>query len=196
MRKIISKEDKANKIKRNQLFMGIFLIVIMVFSSIGFAFVNNSNTQNQQTSIEHAGIEYINNGDSWFFNHQGSDFITKYNPTELSDISFSNFNTIQNYKNKPLYFIGKSGEHFTELNRNLRDRFVLRIADACLENGDEECDENFPIKNCTDNLIVYKEAIDEEEEIYQEDNCFFIISSFANQSRYADALLFDLLGIR
>jgi len=195
MKALISQEEKDKKLKRNHLIMGLILILLMVFSTLGFAFGNRINS-NSVEEVEYKGIKFVRNPSSgyWSFNIQGVDFITRYNPTETQDINFLNYQTINNYVNKPLYFVGESGEHFSELDRNLRDRFVLRTSGACL---DDECEGNFPVKDCSqDNIIVVKEAVDGEEKIYQEENCIYIIASFANQVRYADAYLFDLLGIK
>jgi len=195
MKALISQEVKDKKVKRNHLIMGLILILLMVFSTLGFAFGNRINS-NSVEEIEYNGIKFVRNLNTgyWSFNIQGFDFITSYNPTETQDINFLNYQTINNYANKPLYFVGESGEHFSELDRNLRDRFVLRINAACL---DDECEGDFPVKDCSqDNIIIVKEAVDGEEKIYQEENCIYIIASYQNQVRYADAYLFDLLGIK
>lgn len=193
MRKILTKENKSRKIKKNQLFMGLILIFLMIFSTLGFAFVNNTKSQSVNDKEEYNGIEFQLNNGLWYFSVQSVDFITRYNPNELGDIMFSSFNTMQNYNNKPLYLIGESGEHFTEIDRNLRGRFVLRIGEACLEG--EECEDELPVKDCSENLIVFRIAENEKERIYRDENCVFIVSSYANQVRYADVFLFDILDI-
>ena len=60
----------------------------------------------------------------------------------------------------------------------------------------EDCDKDLPIKNCSeDNVIVIKEPEKENENIHQEEKCVYITASFENQTKYADAFLFKILGI-
>lgn len=189
MRKIISKKELDKKIRKKQFIAGAILILIMVLSTLGFAFTNkNEDTER----IEYKGIEFFKDGGYWYFNINGQSFVTINNPKETEDINFFNYALIQNYANKPLYFSGEQGEHFFEIERNL-NRYVLRIGNACLNN--EKCIGDFPLKNCSDNVIVYKEAVNESEKIYQEENCVFIISGYQNQTKYADKFLFSILGI-
>ncbi len=88
---------------------------------------------------------------------------------------------------KPLYFVGDQSEGFSEIDRNLRERFVLRTSPACLSK--EDCLGDYAIKNCSiDNIIVIDEAGSEDsEQIYQKENCIFISASFMNQTKYSDA---------
>lgn len=194
MRKLISPEEQEKRKRRNQLIIGLVLIGLMVFSSVGFAFSNTSETGTESESLDYNGFIFTKKGDYWSVTINGYDFITKHNPREVEDISLFGQPSLQNYVGKPLYFVGENGDHFAEIDRNLRDRFVLRVGNACLNNTD--CEENYPIKDCTDNIIVYREARNEKEELYIEDSCVYIISSYQNQSRYADAYLFKVLGIK
>ena len=192
MREITTKDERAKKTRNNQLIIGIVLMSLMILSTIGFAFINNTSSQSLD-KIEYNGIEFINNGNLWYFNIQNIEFSARYNPEELKDINFAGYNSIQNYNNKPLYFVGELGEHFFEIDRNLRDRFVLRINQACF--GGLECEEDFPVKDCSDNLIIFKIPNNESEKIYKEENCVFIVANYSNQVKYADAFLFDILDI-
>ena len=201
MQKIITQEEKERRKKRNQLVIGIVLIWLMVVSTLGYAFIDrtgaNSNNSNNE-KIEYNGIEFIRDENFyWKFKIQETDFLTKHNPQETEDITFSGSKQIAEYRNKPMYFAGENGEHVLEIARNLNG-IVLRTSNACLEN-DKECsqdNENFPIKKCSnENIIVFKESVNENK-IYQEENCIFIETNYANQARYADKFLFSILGIQ
>lgn len=196
MRKIITQEEKEKKIKGNQLIVGVVLIGLMVLSSLSFAFINNT-TSNINEKIEYKGIKFVTDENGyWSFDIQGTNFLTKYNPKETEDISFLNSKSINEYSNKPLYLVGDNGEHFSEIARNLNN-VALRISNACLE-GDSKCtknNENFPVKDCSNNIIVFKESINENR-VYQQENCIFIETDYANQARYADRFLFNILGIQ
>lgn len=194
MRKIISLEEKDNKTKRNQLIIGGVLILIMIFSTVGYALGDKEDKEEDKK--EYNGIEFIKDSSGyWYFEIQGQQFTIINNPENISKISFLSYLTLNNYLNKPLYFIGDIGEGSSEISRNLIERFVLRVQQACLEK--ENCTGNFPVKNCSsDNLIVFKEVLNNEtERMYQEEKCVFIFAKSENQSKYADKFLFKLLGI-
>ena len=191
MRKIVSKDQKDKSRRKNQLVIGLILIFLMLFSTIGFAFNSNIHSGNEET-IRHNGVEFIRdiNTGYWEFNIENTQFLTRYNTKEVEDIQFISDRTLHGYANEPLYFVGDSIA-FSEFDINLRDRFVLRIEDACLE----DC-QDLPRKSCSeDNIIIIEEPIDGKERIYQEDNCTYIIANAQNQLRYADAYLFSLLGL-
>lgn len=200
MRKIISKQERDKKTRRNQLIIGGILILIMVFSTVGYALSGRGDETNADKT-EYNGIEFVrDNSGYWYFEIQDQQFIIINNPKNISEINFLNTLSINDYSNKPLYFVGDIGEGSSEIARNLADRFVLRIQQACLD--EEDCEGNFPIKNCSiDNIIIFNEISDNETEnnkkeiMYQEENCIFIFSEYENQSKYADKFLFKLLGI-
>ena len=191
MRKITTKKDQVRKTRKNQLIIGIVLIGLMVFSTVGYALVGNET--DSSNSIDYKGVEFVEDSGYWFFSVQGIDFSTIYNPLELEDIVPVVYSTFNSYSNKPLYFVGE-GDAVYEIARNLNP-FVLRIQSSCLSN--EDCLGDFPIKDCSlDNVIIIREPLENENEfVYQEENCVFIVSNSENQAEYADAFLFKILGI-
>ena len=198
MKKLITRKERERKNKINQLIIGLVLIGLMIFSTLGFAFSGRINEESALGKINYNGVDFIGQDGSWSFNIQGYDFRTKYSPDNVSNINFFNILTVQDYVEKPLYLVGEAGEHMYEIEVNLLDKFVLRTSFACLD--EEECEGDFPIKNCSeDNVIIFEEVDYDEgyvESIEQNENCIFITTSLANQTRYVDAFLFDLLGIK
>ena len=191
MRKILGKKDNS---KQNQLILGIGLILLMLFSVLGYALGGRSNNEDSQ-KIKYKGIEFIqDNSGYWKFDVQGNEFITKYNPEEVQDINFNGNSVLTDFQDKPLYFVGNSQESIIEIARNL-ERFVLRIQNACID--EEGCEGDLPIKNCfEDNIIIIKESEeDKDENIYQQGNCIYINTNYTNQTRYADKFIYNLLGI-
>ena len=174
--------------------------MIMLFG-YGAISLNNKEDTTEEDRIKYNGIDFIkDNSGYWNFAIQGQQFIIINNPENISKINFLSTLNLNYYSNKPLYFVGDIGEGSSEISRNLANRFVLRIQQACLE--EKECKGNFPIKNCSsDNMIIFKEISNNETEnnvtetMYQEENCVFIFSKYENQSKYADKFLLKLLGI-
>jgi hypothetical protein len=212
--KIVSNEDKEKKVQRNQLIIGVVLILIMLFSTIGFAF-SFGITGNAVQEIEYNGVEFFQDPNTgfWGFNVDGRDYFTIYNPEDVQNISFVNFKQIGDYADKPVYFIGDAGDGFAELYRALSGD-VQRVGGACL---DENCEEDYPIKNCSvDNIIIVEEVVEDrlgdgnesvndividkyvdiEEGISTNVNCVYIKAKPENLVRYIDAYIFDLLGVR
>jgi len=192
MRKIVTREERERKSKINQLILGMILILVMVFGTIGFAFSDNE-AEGGLEIVNYGGIDFIREIDYWSFNIQGYDFLTKHNPREVEDISYLSYSSLQNYNGMPLYYAGETGEGLLEIERNLGGRFALRVSNACIDG--KNCEGDYPVKNCSEDNIVVVD-VGEKEQIYEEENCVFIFASYQNQTRYVDAFLFNLLGIK
>jgi len=228
MRKILSYEEREalqKKNKRNQILVGLALILLMLFSTVGFAF-NFGVTGDVIEEVEFNGVEFVRdlNTGYWVFTVGGNEYFTVYSPEEVADIEFINYKTIQNFAGKPLYFIGDPGNGFAEIYRVLGS-VAQRVGGACL---DESCEEDYPIKDCSkDNIIIMEELSDDNdenessnktiealelnegivneeivneqivnEEIVTDVNCVYIRAKPENLVKYADAYLYDLLGIK
>lgn len=193
MRKITSKHDEEKKQRRTRLVLGFFLIFIMLFSTLGYAFsyISNQATQNTQTAetINYNGFQFTNQNGFWISSVNGNSFILKNNPNEVPEI-ISKLNGISSYKNKPLYIFSESIEAESEIRTNMAI-FSERIQNACIEGA--SCEGNFPIKNCNDNLIIIKKG--EQESVTQENNCVYIIGKQENLGKLADRFLLNIFGI-
>ncbi len=185
--KIITKEEKERKVRRNQIIMGVLLIVLMVLSTVGFAFTDNFNNEEK---IKYNNVKFTKDSGYWSFNVNGNNFLTLFSPKETEDISSIEI-SIQDYIEKPLYLIGDDGEHFSEIAINLNG-IVKRINRACLD--EKDCKEDFPVKDCSNNIIIFEDS--KENMIDKKENCVFIKSGYSEFIRYTDRFLFDLLDIQ
>jgi hypothetical protein len=191
MRKILGKKDNS---KQNQLILGVGLIILMLFSVLGYALGGKSNNTSGR-NIEYNGIKFTqDNSGYWNFELNGNEFLTKYHPGEIQDIEFKGKMVLIDFNGDPVYFVGDSQEPIAELARNL-EKFVLRIQNACI--NEEDCEGDLPIKNCFENnIIIIKEpGLDEFESISQQGNCIYITASYINQTRYADQFIYSILEI-
>ncbi|MBT4165512.1 hypothetical protein HOE04_00550 [archaeon] len=193
MKKLLTKKQQQKKDRRNQLIVGILLIALMLFSTLGYA-LGGKSTEDAKNKVDYKDITFTKTSGYWSFNYQGTTFNTLYNPTELQDIPVLTQSTLQSFSQKTLYFVGEFGESASEIARNLNP-FVLRINNACLPNTN--CTTDSPTKNIsTDNIIVFQEPTENQQEnIYQQEKAIFITASYTNQTKLADALLFKILGI-
>lgn len=194
MKRIITKNQQAKKDKRNAWIIGIILIILMVFSTLGYALIGRDE-QGSSTKVSYKGVEFIRGASEyWSFNVNGNNFATKYNPEETQDIFVQGYFNLNYYSKNPLYIVSDSEQAFIEIGQNI-GRFVVRMQKACL---DENCTDDFPIKNCSvDNIIIIKSMEESEDsgKIYKEDNCVYIEAGEEELIRHTDAFLFKVLGL-
>jgi hypothetical protein len=193
MRKIITKENEEKRRKRNQLMIGIILVVVMGLSTIGYSLSGNSKNSDSSDSIIYNNIQFTKTSGLWYAKINDATFSLSYNPKEVEKTS-SAINLIDKYKEKPLYISSKDSGAITEIYRNLfySNRIVLRMQEACLQN--ETCTEDIPVKTCEDNFIIIKEA--EENKIVQNNNCVFIYGKKENLVKQTDSFLYKITGIQ
>lgn len=195
IKSIMTREEQAKKTKRNQLIIGILLILLMTLSTVGYALSTRDNNE-ETNKIKYKDIDFVKNSEYWYFTLNGQEFATRYNPKEVENVSIGFlYLKLNDYSNEPLYFASNFQDANYELKRNLYP-FVLRIQDACMNNLNCSVP-NLPLKNCSsDNVIITKEPVKgDKERINQEDRCVFINANLENQTIYADAFLFKILGI-
>jgi hypothetical protein len=193
MKKILTEEEKSKKTRKNQIIIGVILVALMIFSTAGYSFISNEKPNTDNTSeITYKNIKFTKTySDYWQANINNHDYIFKYNPEQTKNISFFISNNYNSYVGNPLYLAGDLDEAKAEISRNLGP-YASRMQEACLNN--EQCNGDFPIKNCSiDNVIAIE--LSNSSSIYQKDNCILINTNTEDQTLYADAFLFKILGI-
>jgi hypothetical protein len=189
MRKIISKEEEGKRSKIRQLVVGTILVLILFLSIFGYSF-GRGNTEDENSGITYNGYAFIEKSGFWITEIGDVEFSFKNSPNETEQIN-SNLKPLDNYYNKPLYILSDNMESSSEIYRNM-NYLIKRMQIACLD--EEECEEeNAPIKNCTDNFIIIKEA--NVTEVIQEDNCVFIKGKKEDLVNITDGFLLKLIGV-
>ena len=190
MRQIIGKAEQGKKRKRNQIIVGLILVGVMILSTLGYAF--NDNSSENSKKIVYNGFKFENQQGLWVLNTGGIDFGFQYNPNEVERVN-GVINPLNNYTGKPLYISCSNRNAEFEIYQNL-DRFILRKQYACLVNS--TCgDENLPIKTCEDNFILIEESEDNSSSIIQEQNCVFIKGNKEELVKITDEFLFKIIGV-
>ena len=188
MRKIETKEDVERKDRRNKIIIGVALVVLMLFSTAGYAFFSgDKNNGATSGKVNINGKEFYNQGNYWATTIDGKSYYFTYLPNETGSISLKK--SISDYSSKTVYFT-EQGIAEGEIAQNFAN-FAGKIAFACREN--ENCTENWPIKNCSSNLIIINEQYAGNNLVVAEDNCVFITSN--DTVRSADAFIYRVLGI-
>jgi len=191
MRKIKTKAEINKEERRNRLIVGIILVSIMILSVVGYAFFSGGRAEQKKKKINYKGVDFLMNEQGfWQTEINEYTFLTAYNPEETENITLDFYASLNQYYNKPLFIISENNLATAELIRNIGD-FVGRYQYACLEG--EECKGNLPLKNCTENIIIIKQA--ETIKSYKNESCIFIEAPYEQQIRATDAVIFKLLGI-
>ena len=191
MRKIRTKEEIERIKRRNNIILGIILLSVLILGTIGWSFLSGSKNEGISRKIRYGNLEFIKNNEMWVLNVQGQKFYFQNLPQELENVSIVGFYDLQDYANEVLY-VSNNNFAFQEIVNNL-GRYVLRFQEACLSG--QNCTGDFPVKNCTDNLIVFKEEHNPEwdAEVWQEENCVYISGDYF---KGADWFVYKLLGVK
>jgi hypothetical protein len=188
MRRIETKKDIEKKNKKNQIIIGGILIFIMLGSTFGII-VDSFGANSDVEKVEYNGYKFTYQNSFWVTNVGNYEFAFKYNPNDVEKID-SELNLLNSYSNLPLYVHSEDYVSEVEIYRNLGN-IVQRFQGACLNN--EECKEDWPIKDCSNNFIIIKKA--NESRIYQNERCVFIEGKEGNLTQLTDEFLFKIIGI-
>lgn len=184
MRKILTQEEIAKRDKRRNRVMAIFILAIMILSSVGFAFIYNAE-DNQQIQAGAQGVVQ-NLGGRYYATWGGQEFSFATSPeSALNATNMSFIPGISKYVGKPLYVDVEGDIIYSEIAFNL-EKYAERVNRACFDNCENS---SYVEKNCSDNLIIYRQSLDNL--VYQNESCTFIEGDI----RAVDAFLYKEIGI-
>ena len=174
MRRLQTQAEIEKRRKRTIAILSLFMLFIMVVSSLGYSFLSNTGSSNEENPVERGQLK---------INYGGQTFNLISTEEEIKDIQI-NVNVLpQIYFGKTLYISSDNQGIFQEIASTI-GRFSARAQEACYG----LCEKNLPEKNCTDNLIVWKESA--ESNVSQEDNCVFI----EGDMKTVDAFIYKLFS--
>lgn len=186
MRRLASIADVERARRRNNIILGVVMIVLLVGSSLGYSLMSADGKNNNEAS--EMGFDFVRDGGIWKMIIGGELFGFRNLPSEVRDVEVNIFVELNTYRGQPLYFVN-SREGVGEILSNF-NRYILRYQEACFGN-ESVCEGDLPVKDCSSNLIIFKEG--NETSVYGEDNCVFIVGDV---SRGSDAFLYEVIGIR
>jgi len=178
MRKIGTEAEIERKRKRNILILSVFMLLVLVIGTFGYGFI--TGTGNAQQEQPASTINLV--GGKWEINSNGQLFYFSIHPAQVEKVPVE-FTSVD-YSNSPVYIVSDNQEIYLELSSTL-NRLSPKIQPACYG----QCEEDLPEKNCAENLIVWRDSL--ENKVYQEQNCIFIEGGMKS----VDAFLYKLLGI-
>ncbi len=185
MRKIKSQAERDKRKQRNQIIIGVLLVGLMVFSSLGYSLMDSRNNSSGTKKVSVGGVSFVNANNLWEIENTALYF--NYLPTELENFSIEGNYNLEDYSNQILYFVNYNVQGELIIN-NLRGQ-IERYQEACL---DSSCGKDLPIKNCEeDRIIIFTDS--EENKVYQEGGCVFITKDYA---KGVDVFIYKLFGLR
>ena len=188
MRRLKPKGSEAKKQKKNQIAIGVILIIVM-FGSVFGIFVG-SRGEGGISKVNYNGFKFIKENNFWTLEIGNFNFIFTYNPNEVQEIE-TEVKYLNNYYGKTLYFSSENSEATYEIISNL-DPITLRVQKACLNKS--ACEGDLPTITCENNFIIIEEK--NQTNIIQDNNCVFIQGPKENLTMIGDEFLFHILGIR
>jgi hypothetical protein len=183
--KIKNQKELETKKKRNQIILGIFLVLIMVISTLGYSLMSNEESNNLKKTEK--GLKFIKQNGLWNTIIDGRAVSFQYLPSELSEVVIQGQIGLLQYSGKPLYF--------TALDSGARqviiflEPYVLRYQETCVQGS--SCSGDLPIKDCSNNIIIPIIEADKTE-VYINESCVYLKGDTA---KAADAFLYKLFGI-
>ena len=154
MKRIQTAEVIKRKARKNKIIMGVVLVSLLVFSTLGFALLNN--TEDRDMKVKEKGLDFYKVNGLWLTIGDGQEFAFQYLPSEVESVSVEGFYDLSVYVSQPLYFVGVN-EAAPEILNNLQ-RYIMRYQEACI--NESSCGEDLPLKDCGSNLIIYEESND------------------------------------
>ncbi len=203
MRKLTSKKQHEKKQKRNQIIIGVILVVVMFGSVFGIITMNVDNSEPSGNVVEYNDYEFINQGTMWYLTIGERDFAFQYNPYQVQEefnITIKDLKLLNQYAGMPLYINSQENINIEGEIARIFNGVSLRIQRACLNQENQSiidnCDINLPLKDCSDNFIIVRTSQDGKNKIFQENNCVFIEGKQENLIKLADEYLFQVIGIK
>lgn len=191
IKRIETKSDREKREKRNKMFIGIVLVIVMLLSTAGYAIIERG----KEDKVVYNGIKFTKTDNGWTWITQNFEMLTQFNPREVKNISSNVVSTASKFISSNVYFVAYRFDEKAasdEIYRNLRPS---RSQYVCLEENanDTEC-ADLPLKSCLkDNVFVV--LVKNETKIYEQDNCVFIESDSDNIIKAADRFLFGAFGV-
>lgn len=184
MRAIETEEVRDARDKRNRLIGGLFLIGVLLLSTLGYALVNRMSSDDTTTTPSDV-LAY--NGQYWSVQKYGKQLAFTYSPNETSEIPIDMNYTLADFASHMVFVdAGTDDTSLNELAFNLNG-LSGRIQKGCYGT----CASDLPEKNCTggDLLVVIRDS--QEKNVRQDQSCVFIDGNLAS----VDAFLYRILEV-
>lgn len=188
------------KKEKKRLFVPIFIIAILVFSTIGFIFGYSTSDNSQQQTLRYNGFDFIQHDTGRWLTSAGNKQVALINhPQDLEYISFPTFLSLNDLNSANKVYL--TYDHNKDIALVLSEFQFLKsylnkpIIEACTIDI-EQCN-NKPLKTCDDatqqEKIIHLSLSNKTETITYYDNCIFIEGE--NILKPVDRFIWKLIGV-
>ena len=184
MRRIQTASELNRKEQRNKRLFSLFMLALLLFSTVGFAFLYRSEDNGAEEKNPSGVVQTGEN--QWSVKLGDGQVLTFRNsPEDVKDIPIDPSIDMSLYSSGIIYVDANKTLYYQEISYNL-GRYVERMQPACYG----KCGENLPEKNCSDNMIVFRES--KLQKVYKQEKCVFI----EGDMKAVDAFLYRLFGLQ
>lgn len=180
MRKIMTPEEQKEREQKRVRILGLFMLLIMLGSTAGFAFISY-----QQDAPIESSETLQDTGNGWILRWNDQTFSLRASPSAVADIPVESTFSVEEYSGKVLYVAADSDAVTSEIASTL-GRYASRVQPACYG----QCERDLPEVNCNSTLIVWESA--DEGKVYRQDQCVIIKGDI----RAVDAFIYRTLGVQ
>lgn len=182
MRQIETADIREAQRKRRQLILSVFMIVILLGSTAGYAI----SLIGDNSSTGTVGNEPYFDGSSWIVPYGGGGFRLASSPDEARTVSVSEDITSARFQGATVYLSSES-DAISQTLTSVLSVFATRVQKACYGSCE---DQDLPEKGCQDNVILWKPG--EQRAVYTNQSCVIIEGDIVA----VDAFLYRMLGYR
>ncbi len=187
IRKIQTQEEMDRKAQRNKTLVGVIMVLLIVVSSAGYAIMSREDSSGGNEKVKYGNLIFAKINGYWQTSFNNKILFFNSLPKDLENVTINGTIAIDNYYGKNVYIVN-SNQAVVNLAAAL-EGVALKVQEACID--ETECiTKNLPLKDCTENLIVYLPA--DETSVEKVDNCVYLKGNFFEAS---DKLLYRLFGI-
>lgn len=203
LKKIETQAERAKKQQKRNLVIGMIIIFLMVFSSLGYVIVENNSSPEQ--GIKYGNYTFIPAGSAWQTNLSsfGMLLTTTYLPGDVLDVNGSKADLFY-VQDKIIYLDVSSQQDIQasiDLIRNL-EPISSRMQFACSkenENSSFCIENNYPIKNCEEadssSLIIIINSTNLNKGYEFKESCLVVNGQGSDIIKASDNFVFKLFRI-
>lgn len=183
MRRIWSSEEEEGRKKRNQIIISIFILGMLVLSSLGYAFISQDSESSSGSGDKNQ--QQLPDG-RWQVMIDNQPFIFTHPSSKAESISVSGVPALQYFAASPAVYIASNS---TAVNYEIGSTLgrYINLQPACFG----PCPEDLPEKNCTNNEILIVWNSSDENRVFTQDNCILIEGDL----RAVDSFLYKVFSI-
>lgn len=181
MRTVGTLHSEADKRKRTAQIFSMILLVILVFSSLGYSFFSSTNTSTN-INTNNSSVQQTAGG-QWAFSFGSRQILLTTSPQEARNVSFKDRPTLADFSQQVVYI--DATDTITNLIGSSIVPYASRVQPACYGS----CSRDLPEHDCNDTMIIWTNS--DKEEVYKQGKCFFV----DGDKRAADAFLYQIFGM-